>query len=57
MPIGVHGLDDATDDEFTAFAATWGEEHVEVVLAILAALEFVEDAVAELLEALGAPRI
>lgn len=56
MPVGVHGLDDAADDEFAAFSATGGKENVEVMLAVLAALEFVKDAVAELLEALGAPR-
>lgn len=53
MPVGVHGLDDAPDDELAALAAAGREQDVEVVLAVLAALELVEDAVPELLEALG----
>lgn len=43
-----------TDDELAALAATGRVQHVEVVLAVLAALELVEDGVAaERSEALG----
>lgn len=55
MPVGVHGFDHAADDELAAFATAGGEQHVEIVFAVLASLEFVEDAITELLEALGAP--
>lgn len=54
VPVGVHRLDDAADDELAALAATGREQHLEVVLAVLAALELVEDAVFERAEALGA---
>lgn len=54
VPVCVHGLNDAADDEFAAFSAARGEEYVEIVFAVLTALELVEHTVAELLETLGA---
>jgi hypothetical protein len=54
MPARVHGLDHATDYEAVALAATRSEQDLEVALAVLAVVVFVEDAVLELLEALGA---
>lgn len=55
MPTGVHRLDDASDDEVVATAATRREQHLEVPFAIFAIVKLVENPIAELLEALGAP--
>jgi hypothetical protein len=54
VPARVHGLDHATDYEAVALAATRSEQDLEVALAVLAVVVLVEDAVLELLEALGA---
>lgn len=54
MPVLVHRLDDSADDEFAAFAAAWCEQHLKVVLAVLASLELEKCAVFEYLKALGA---
>jgi hypothetical protein len=54
VPARVHGLDYATDYEAVALAATRSEQDLEVALAVLAVVVLVEDAVLELLEALGA---
>lgn len=56
MPISRHSFDHASDNEFTAFITAWGEQHVKISLAVLSALEFVENAVLEGTEALGAPK-
>lgn len=53
MPVGVHRLDDAADDKLATLAATRREQHLEVVLAVLAVLKLVEDTVFERAEALG----
>lgn len=55
MPISGHRLDNSTDHELAAFVAAGRKEDVEVPLAVLAALELVENAVWEGTEALGAP--
>ncbi len=41
--------------KFTAFPAARSEEHMEVVLAVFPALEFIEDPIWEWTEALGTP--
>lgn len=56
MPAGVHRLDDASDDELPTLVAAGSEEDVEVVLAVLATVEFVKNAVSELAETLGTTR-
>ena len=43
-----------SDDEFAAFSTAWGEQHMEVVLTVLPAFEFVENSVRKRPEALGA---
>jgi hypothetical protein len=43
------------EEILTAFSAAGREENVEVVLAVLAALELVEDSIRERPETLGAP--
>lgn len=53
MPVVVHGLDDATNDEFATLATTGCEENVEVMLTVLAALELIEDAFRKWPEALA----
>lgn len=53
MPIGIHSFDYTTNDKFAAFSATGSEQHMEVVFAIFATLEFVEDTISELLKTLG----
>lgn len=57
VPAGVHGLDHPADDELAALIAARSEQHMEVVLAVLTAVEFIEDTVPELTEALSAPGI
>ena len=57
MPVGVHRFDHASNDEFSAAAATWREQHLKVVLAVLATLEFVEDSFGERAETLSAAEI
>ena len=47
-------LDHPPDDELATLGAAWREEDVEVVLAILPAVELVEHPVREGPEALGA---
>lgn len=54
MPAGGHGLDDASDDKLAALVAAGGEQYVEIPLAVLAALELVENAILERAEALSA---
>lgn len=54
MPIGCHRLDDTSDDEFAAFIAARRKQDVKVAFAIFSSLEFVEDAILEGTEALGA---
>lgn len=56
MPVGRHRLDDAPDDEIVALVAARREQDVKVLLAVLATLELVEDAVLELAEALCADK-
>lgn len=53
VPVGVHGLDDPSNDEDSAFGAARRKKDLEVVFAVLSAFEFVEDAVFEFLEALS----
>lgn len=57
MPVGIHRLDHPPNDKLAAFSAAGGEQHVEVVFAVLAPLEFVENTIAELLEALRTSEI
>lgn len=57
MPVLVHRFDHPTDDEFAAFTAARREQHLEVVLAVLASLELEESAVFEDLETLCTPII
>lgn len=54
MPVGCHRLNDAPDDEIVALVAARRKQDVEVLLAVLAPLELVEDTILELPEALGA---
>jgi len=54
MPGGLHSLDNSADDEFATFLAAWREQHMKVVLTVLAPLELVEHAVGERSETLGA---
>lgn len=56
VPVLVHRLDHPADDEFAALAATGREQHLEIVLAVLAPLELEERAVLEDLKALRTPR-
>lgn len=53
VPIGIHSLDNATDDKLVTFAATWSIEDMKIVFAIFFALEFKVDSIRERLEALG----
>uniref|UniRef100_A0A146LXP1 Uncharacterized protein n=1 Tax=Lygus hesperus TaxID=30085 RepID=A0A146LXP1_LYGHE len=53
VPIGVHSLDDPSDDEISAFAATRCKENVEVVFAILPPFKLVEGSIWEGSEALS----
>ncbi len=54
VPGGVGGLDHPPDDELAALGTARGKEDVEAVLAVLALLELIEDAVGKGTEALGA---
>lgn len=54
MPIRIHRLDHASDHKFAAFSATRREQHLEIVLAILATLEFEKRTIFENLKALRA---
>lgn len=56
MPVGCHCLNNAADDEFVTFVAARSEQNMEIVLAILASFELIEDAVLEGPEALSAPK-
>lgn len=56
MPAGLHRFDDATDDDVAALVAERSIEDPEVLLAVLATLELVEDSVLERAEALSAPK-
>lgn len=54
VPIGRHSLDHATDDKVVALVAAWRKQDMEILLAVLAPLEFVENSILELAEALSA---
>lgn len=54
MPVVVHGLDDAANDELVAFATAGREQHLEVVLAVPSPLKLVEHIVRESSETLRA---
>lgn len=54
MPVGRHRLNDTSDDEIVALVAARCKQDVEILLAVLAPLELVEDAILELAEALSA---
>ncbi len=54
VPGGVHGLDHPPDDELAALGTARGKEDVEAVLAVLALLKLIKDAIRERAEALGA---
>lgn len=56
MPARLHRLDDTPDDDFVALVAEWRVEDSEILLAVLAALELVEDSILEGSEALRAPK-
>lgn len=53
VPVVVHGLDYATNNEFATLATAWCEENVEVMLAVLATLKLIEDAFRKWPEALA----
>lgn len=57
MPVSCHCLDNASNNEFTAFIAARCKEYVEITFAVLPALEFVKNAILESPEALGASEI
>lgn len=54
MPRGGHCLDDSADDEFTTLAAARSEQHLEVMLAVFATFELVEQTIRERPKTLGA---
>lgn len=54
MPIGGHGLDHSAHHKLSTLVAARCEEYLEVPLAVLAALELIEDTIREGAEALGA---
>lgn len=54
MPASGHGLDNTSDNELAALVAAGGKQYMEVPFAVLAALEFVENAILERTEALSA---
>lgn len=54
VPVGRHSLDNATDDKIVTLVAAWRKQDMEILLAVLAPLEFVEYSVLELAEALSA---
>lgn len=56
VPAGLHRFDDATDDDVAALVAERSIEDPEVLFAVLATLELVEDSVLERAEALSAPK-
>lgn len=56
MPTGLHGFDDTPDDDVPAFVAKRSVENSEILLAVLAAFEFVENPVLEGAEALSATK-
>lgn len=53
MPVGGHRLDDAPNHKVVALVAARRKQDVEVLLAVLATLELVENPILELPEALG----
>jgi hypothetical protein len=56
MPAGLHRLDHPTDDDLVALVAERRVQNSEILLAVLATLELVEDSVLERSEALRAPK-
>lgn len=54
MPASGHGLDNTADYKFAALVAAGSKQYMEVPFAVLAALEFVENAILERTEALSA---
>lgn len=53
VPVVIHGFDNSANDELAALAAAGGEKDMEVMLAVLAALELVEDTFGKWPEALA----
>lgn len=45
VPVVIHGFDDTSDDEFTAFSTTGSIQDVKIMFTILPALELVKDGI------------
>lgn len=56
VPVSIHRLNHSSNDELATFAAAGRKENLEVSFAVLTSLEFIKNAISELLEALGTPR-
>lgn len=54
MPISRHGLDYATNNKVVALVATGRKQDMKILLAVLTTLKFIENAILELAETLGA---
>lgn len=56
MPAALHGFDHSTNDDISALVAERSVKDSEVLLAILATFEFIENSILERAEALSAAK-